>query len=301
MITILKRIFHLGRINIFRNAGLSLAAIFIISVVLIFAVSIFTVRDFGELLIKDVEDRVSISVYFKEGVDEETILELKDEILEIEETESVEYFSRSETLNLFIDRYKDNPVIMASLAEVGNPFLASLIIKSETTKGYEVIASYLTESPSRIFFEKIDYDERKEVIENIFNITSTIRSVGLVLVLVLSFIAILIVFNIIRLAIYGMREEIKIMKLVGVSNAYIRNVFVFQGFIIGFISFLISFLFVFGFGLFFGDAVNNFIPGLDIFTYLKNNFLFIVFVQIAIGLGLAILSSLMAIGRYLKN
>ncbi len=301
MITILKRIFNSAWVNIFRNMGLSLAAVFIISIILIFAISIFTVKDFSELLIEDVEDRISISVYFKEGVDEETVLGIKDEISKKEEVKSIQYFSRNETLNLFIDRYEDNPVIMASLAEVGNPFLASLNIKSETTEGYESIASYLTENPSRIFFEKIDYDERKDVIESIFNITSTVRKTGIALVLILSLIAVLIVFNIIRLAIYGMKEEIKIMKLVGVSNGYIRGIFIFQGFIIGLISFLVSFLVVFSFGLFFGEAINKFIPGLDVFTYLKNNFLFVISIQVVIGLGLGVLSSLMAVGRYLKN
>ncbi len=300
MITILKRMLKLAWTNVFRNSGLSLAAVFIIFVTLIFATSIFIVKDFGELIIKDVEDKISVSVYFKDGVDEETILEIKKEISENQVVRSVDYFSKDETFDIFIEKYKDNPVIMASLAEVGNPFLASLSIKSESQKGYENIVTYLNGSPSRIFFEKIDYNERKDVIESIFNLIALVRKVGLALFLVLSFIAILIIFNVVRLTIYGMKEEIKIMRLVGVSCSYIRGLFVLEGFIIGMLSFLIAFLFTFSFGIFFGDKINNLIPSLDIFNYLKNNFLLILSTQLIIGIILGVFSSIIAVSKHFK-
>ncbi len=301
MMISLKRILNSAKVNISRNMGLSLAAIFIISVTLIFVASIFVIKDFAQLLISDVEDKINISVYFKEGVDETTILELKEEILEIEETKSVDYFSRSDVFDDFVERHKNDPIIMASLAEVGNPFLASLSIKSENQEGYENIVLYLTESPSRIFIEKIDYDQRKDVIDNIFSITSLVRRVSTILVIVLSIIAVLIVFNVIRLAIYGMREEIKIMRLVGVSPNFIRGLFISQGLIIGVISFLFCFLTVFGFGLLFGERLAILIPGLDVFNYLKNNFIFISLIQLLIGIGLGVFSSTIAIAKYLKN
>ncbi len=300
MIILFKRMMKSAWENVFRNAGLSLAAIFVIFITLIFATSIFIVKDFGELIIKDVEDKINVSVYFKDGVDEDTILEIKQEISEINETRSVDYFSKSETFDIFIERYKDNPVIMASLAEVGNPFLASLSIKSESQEGYEVIVSYLNESPSRIFFEKIDYDERKDVISGIFNLISLVRKIGFIVFLILSFIAILIIFNVVRLTIYGMKDEIKIMRLVGVSCSYIRGLFVLEGAIIGFLSFIIAFLFIFIFGLFFGEKINNLIPSLDIFSYLKDNFSFILFVQLLIGIILGVFSSLISVSRHFK-
>jgi ABC-type Mn2+/Zn2+ transport system permease subunit len=76
--------------------------------------------------------------------------------------------------------------------------------------------------------------------------------------------------------------------------------FVLEGFIIGILSFLIAFLFTFSFGIFFGDKINNLIPSLDIFNYLKNNFLFILSTQLIIGVILGVFSSIIAVSKHFK-
>ncbi len=301
MITSLKRIFKLGWNNVSRNMGLSFVANFVIVLTLILVTLAFTTNELANVLVEDVRDRMAISVYFKDGVDEETISEVKDSLSEIDEVASIRYISKEDAFETFVARYRNNPVIMASLAEVGNPFLHSLSIKSETSEGYEIIAGHLSESSLRIFFEKIDYDERKDVIKNIFEITSTVQTTSLMIAIFLSLLSVSIVFNTVRLAIYGMKEEIKIMRLVGVSDRFIQGLFVMQGAIIGATSFLVAFLFVFGFGLLFGARVSNLIPGLDLFAYFKSNFIFITLMMFLIGVGLGKISSIIAVAKYLKD
>jgi cell division transport system permease protein len=298
---IFKRILNLSWNNVYRSAGLSLVAVFVITVTILLSTFIFAVKDFSDLLVEDIKERISISVYFKDGVDEETILEVKQGVSELKETRSVEHISKEKALEDFIERHKDKPEIMASLAEVGNPFPSSLNIKAETVEGYEVIASYLDESPLRIFFEKIDYDQRKPVIDKVFEITNTAQKVSFSLAIILALISISIVFNTVRLAIYGMKEEIKVMRLIGVSNRFIQTLFIAQGAIMGFVSFLISFLIVFSLGIFFGDNIKSLIPGLDFFSYLKANFVFILLMQLFLGVGLGKISSIAAVARHLKS
>ncbi len=301
MFIVLKRILNLSWNNISRNASLSLVAFFIIFLTVFLATFIFTVRDFSSMVVEDVRDQIGISVYFKAGVDEETIFETKESILTLKETKSVRYASRSEIFENFIERHKDNPVIMASLAETGNPFLSSLSVKSDTAEGYEVIASYLKESSSRIFFEKIDYDQKKSTIDNIFYITSLTQRIGFTLAGIFSLIAVLLVFSIVRLTLYEMREEIKTMRLVGVSKRFLQGLFVMQGTIIGAASFLFSFLIIFGFGFLFNQNLSSLIPGFEISPYLKANFLFIFLMQMLIGVGLGMISSIAATAKYLRK
>jgi cell division transport system permease protein len=298
---VLKRIFKLGWKNVSRNIALSLVAVFVITTTIVLATFVFAVKDFSDLLVEDIKDKMSISVYLKDGVDEETVLEVKEGLLELEETRSVKYISKEEALESFMERYKDDPMIMASLAEVGNPLLSSLSIKAENIDGYEVIAEHLNESPLRIFFEKIDYDQRKTVIQEVFRITELSQKVSFSLAAILALIAISIVFNTIRLAIYGMRDEIKTMRLVGVSNRFISGLFVSQGIIIGLVSFLASFLIVFGIGIFLGENLKSLIPGLDLFNYLKTNFSFIFLLQIILSVSLGVFSSVFATSKYLKE
>ncbi len=301
MLTTIKRIFNLAWSNVSRNFGLSLVAVFVITITVLLITSIYAIKDFSELLVEDVKDRISVGVYFKDGVEEDVIFEIKDSVLGLEETRGVEYTSKLEAFDIFVERYENDPVLMASLIEVGNPFLASLNIKSNTIEGYQVIVNHLENSPLSIFIEDIDYDQRKEVINNIFEITVIAQQIALILAIITAIIAILIVFNTVRLAIYGMKEEIKMMRLVGVSNKFIKALFVMQGAIIGALSFISAFIFVFISALLFSERLRLLIPSLDLFNYLKENFLIIVLVQILVGLGLGIISSVTATIRYLKD
>ena len=60
-----------------------------------------------------------------------------------------------------------------------------------------------------------------------------------IIIAIFSFIASLIVFNTVRIAIYTHRDEIKIMKLVGATNWFIRAPFLLEEFFYASISLLI--------------------------------------------------------------
>ncbi len=283
-----------------RNMGLSLVAVFAIAVALLFLTFALIASDLAETVSSDVRDQVSVSIYFKDGVDEETVFAVKEEIEELPDVREANYVSKQVALERFISRHKDNAVLMAALAEVGNPFLPSLEIISGTTEGYEIVVAFLEESPSRIFFEKIDYDQRKTIIEDIFRITSAVQRVGFVIAAVMAFVSVLVVFNIIRLAIYGMREEISILRLVGVSRKYLASSFVFQGIITAVAGVLTTVLVLVLTVTIFGDKIAIAVPGLDIGGYLLANTGFLLLIQLGSAIALTVLSSLVAVARYLK-
>jgi len=301
MITI-KRIIKSAWTNFFRNTSLSFVAVFVVFLTIILTTSIFIIRDFGYTVVSDIQDKLSISLYFKEGVDEVTVLEVQEEISVLPDVISTQYISTDQALEEFIERHRDNPVIMAGVAEIGDQFLRPTItIKSDSIEGYDRIVAFLETSSSRIFFDKIDYERRRLVIENIFAIISTTTTIGIFLAVTLGLIAVLIVISIIRLSVYGMKEEIEVLKLVGVSKRFINSSFIAQGIIIGLMASILSFIFVFGLGIFFNDNLNILIPGFNFMDYLKNNFLFLLILQFGVGITLAIFSSILATRRYLKR
>ncbi len=283
-----------------RNIGLSLVAVFAIAVALLFLTSTLVVKDFTETVSFEIKDQVSMSIYFKDGVDEETVLVIQEEIMELSDVRDVQYISKQSALEGFINRHKDNAVLMAALAEVGNPFLPSLSIVSETSEGYETVIAFLEESPSRVFFEKIDYDQRKTIIDSIFNVTETVQKTGFILAIIMGFVSVLVVFNIVRLAIYGMKEEISIMRLVGVSRRYIASSFVFQGIITGIAGALVSLLIILAVTLIFGEKIVGTIPGLNLQTYFIANAGSLLLIQFGTAIVLGVTSSLVAIAKYLK-
>jgi len=300
MFTLLKRIIRSGWLNFSRNSGLSLATIFIMVMTISLVTSLFLFRDITQFLISGLEEKVDISVYFKEATPEEDILRFGEEINKIPEVKNVEYVSREAALESFTQRYKDNQVIMESLAEVENPLLASLNIKAREASQYMTVANFLETSSYKNLIDKVDYYQRKPVIERIFSITSAINKTGIGLSLILAIVAILVAFNTIRLAIYNSKEEISFMRLVGASDWFIRGPFLVQGAISGFAAAIITLLIFTGALFFLGPKLEILFLGLNIFNSFTGNLGILFLIQIFTGVGLGVVSSIIAIRKYLK-
>lgn len=301
MFTLSKRIIKLGWQSFSRDGGLIAANIFIMVMMLSVATSLFIMKDVSQFLISNIQEKVDVSVYFKLDTAEEDILAFKEDVVELPEVKEVEYVSREKALEDFSQRHKDNPVLMESLEEVAiNPFLASLNIKSFEASQYQSLATFLENAKFENLIEKVDYYERKPVIERIFSLTSGLNNAGIIFSVILAIVAILVVFNSIRLAIYNTKEEIKIQRLVGASNWFIRGPFLVQGIIIGLVATPICLLIFALFSWVLTPTFSALFPGLNLFTFYIVNIWTIVILQLATGITLGIISSLIAIRRYLE-
>lgn len=300
MIFLLKRIIRLGWLNFIRNSGLSVASCFIIGMTIFLISSLFLLKSTSKFVIENLQEKVDISVYFKETALEQEILGLKEEIAKIPEVKNVEYISRAEALERFIRRYKDNPVVMESLAEVGNPLLPALNIKAWQMSQYIAVTGFLENNPQKDLIDKVDYYKRKPVIDRISSSVSALNIIGIILSLILATIAVLVAFNQIRLAIYSSREEIGIQRLVGASNWFIRGPFLVQGAISGILAALATLL-VFGFIVFLlSPKFLILFTGFNVFNSFLSKFWLFFLINVLAGIIIGVLSSVIAIRKYLK-
>lgn len=300
MINFIKRVIKYGWKIFIRNGEVAIVNIFILVMVIFLISTLFIFRQISQFLISSLKEKADVSIYFKEGVPEEEILRLEEEVSKISEVKEVKYISKEEALNEFKARHKENPILLEALSEIGtNPFLASLSIKVEKASQYEAIIAFLENQNSDII-EKIDYSQRKPLIEKIFSFSSNFEKGGIFFSIVLIFFAVLITFNTVRLAIINFGEEISIQRLVGASNWFIRSPFIVQGIISGFFATLFSFLFFSLFCWFLTPKVKFLFEGLDIFQIFSEKMGIVFLIQILVGIGLGTISSLIAIRRYLK-
>lgn len=300
MLSSLKRVIKSGYKSFSRNIGLSTATIFVMVLVIIIITFLALLNPVSEILIEDIKEKIGISIYFEEGVKEEEAVEIKGKIEGSLNVESVEYISTEQALEKFVEKHKNNSVIMGSLSEVGaNPFLASLNIKARDAGQYEEIAAFLEAAPFTELINKVDYHERKPVIEKVFTFTSSIKKFGFIISIIFGIIAILIAFGAIRAAIYNSKEEISIMKLVGASNWFIKAPFLIQGAIIGFLSAFIALILTFSFSYFLNSRIEAFAPGVSMISIFLSNFGMLLLIQFGTGIGLGVVSSFIAVKRYL--
>ena len=301
MFIALRRIIKSGWISFRRNSGLSAATIFMMVLTISLATSIYLLWQTSQFLVETLREKVDMYVYFNDELSSDDVLKIKDELSRLPEIKKIEYVSKEEALQKFTQRHKEDKTIMESLEELGNnPLLASLNIKAWETTQYASISSFLQNSSFKNLIAKIDYQQKKTIIEKVFSVTSSINKAGIIFSIIFAIVAVLISLNTVRLAIYNSREEIETMRLVGASNWFIRGPFLVQGTIAGVFAVLITML-IFGTGLFFINPYLEFlIPGFNIFQHFVANLLLIFLIQLVAGVGLGIVSSWIAVRRYLR-
>jgi len=301
MMTSLKRIIKLGIKGFFRNTALSIASVFIIALVVFLITMLFLFNIASKKLITDIREKVDITVYFKEEVSGEEILQVKDKLFQIPEVKDIEYVSKEEALDSFVEKHKDDSVLLESLEEVGgNPFLASLNIKAHQADQYEQISNFLANSPFKDMFAKVDYYQRKPVIEKLFSVTSTLNKGGILISIIFGIIAILVAFNTVKIAIFNSSEEISTMRLVGASNWFIQGPFLIQGFIAGVLAAVITLVLTLGLTWGLDSKIKVLVPEISALFLFLQNFGLLLLIQIGLGVGVGMLSSFMAIRKYLR-
>ncbi len=296
-----RRVWKAGLLSFQRNTWLSTASTLMMTVVLMMVGGLIVLQVLANTVLSSFSDKIDVSVYMKADAPESQILKAREEIRKLPEVKDVVYVSQEDALARFKELHRGDALILNSLDELDrNPLQASLNIKAKEPGEFEKIAEYL-KSQNFPFVDKINFFENQVLIERLAAVTFTIRSGGLAAAIVFAAVAMIVAFNTIRIAIYSNREEIQIMKLVGASDWYIRGPFIVEGIIQGTLASLISLVILFPAAWVASPKLMTLIPGFDLFQYLKDNVLMLFLALLAVGVGLGVASSMIAIRRYLKE
>ncbi len=289
--------------NLYRNKGTALAAIFVLTVIVFIVTGLFFLHGVSNYLISTVEDKIDVTAYFKTTADEADILAIKKEIEKDGKlVKSVQYVSREDALADFNQKHKDNPVFSQALQEVGdNPFLPSLnIVTNGEAKEYEKVSALLASDKYKDSVEKVDFYQKKDIIEKVFSIVSGVNMFGFAIGFLVMIIAILVVFNTIKLIIKLAEDEISTMRVIGATNWFIKAPFVIEGALFGAVAFVICFVVTLILSYVLSGSVALMVPGFNVFRYFLSQFFLLVFFQLLAGAGLGALTSLIVVNKYLK-
>ncbi|MCX7589474.1 MAG: permease-like cell division protein FtsX [bacterium] len=302
MFTIIWRIIYYGFKNFVRNISPSIATVGIMIIASSVFLSLILFNVLTKQAIELIQSKIDISVYFKSNISEDQILNIKQSLESLPEVKNVEYISKDKALEIFKENHKNDETIMQAISELNtNPLVASLNIKAKDPSQYALIANYISSSNLSNFIDSLSYSENQIVIDRLATIIHNINQTGFMITLILAFVAGLVIFNTIRLAIYSNREEIAIMRAVGASNTFVRGPYIINGILSGIIATFISIIIFIPSTYFINDYLKIFVPNFDIFSYYINNIFILTLYQLSFGVIIGAISSLIAIRKYLKN
>ncbi len=306
MFTAIRRITRAGFVGFWRNAYVSLSAIFVITIVLFVIGATIFLEQLLHTSLTQLKQRVDINVYFEPVAAQEEIDSIVTAVRALPEVASVVYTSREDAIKEFRERYRNQEIIIQALAELDdNPLGANIAIQAYELSQYESIARFIDEQkasapPQNPIISSVNYGRNQEAIDTLDAILAAVERASLFITIFLLLAAVMITFNTIRLAIYTAREEIAIMRLVGASNMFIRGPFVLQGVMYGFFSGVLALLAWYPILSYLGPRTEEFFS-FNLFAYFVTDFNYIFAVLVGIGVVLGLISSVLAIARYLKT
>lgn len=211
-------------------AMLSIVAIGLsLFVVGLFGLTAFNIR----LAIDEIEQRVEVVAYLRDGVTPEQVSLTQRELLALPEVLEVRHVSKTEALATAVQELEEFREVFSNL-EV-NPLPASLEVRLQPghrdPSAVESVARSLMVYP---FVEDVEFGR-----EWVAKIVSLRRIAGGATALIggaFAAVAAIIIATAVRISVFARREEIAIMRLVGATDGFIQRPFLVEGLASGLIG-----------------------------------------------------------------
>ena len=282
--------------NMFRNKWFTLASIATIAACLfLFGLFYAVILNFSNI-IKTAEEGVSVTVFFDEGTDENTMEVIGDEIEQRPEVDHVVFVSADEAWESFKVDY---------LGEYADGFTENPLAESAH---YEIYLNDISMQPALVTYlenrEGIRQVNKSEVTATtLTGVNALVAYVSAAIILILLLVSIFLISNTVTIGIAVRKEEINIMKYIGATDFFVRCPYVIECILIGFIGACIPLVVIY---FLYNEVIKYiterfsmltqllaFLPVTDVFHYL-------VPVSIGVGVGIGFLGSIVTVRKHLR-
>lgn len=286
--------------NIKRNLLFSLASIgTIVSCLFLFGLFYCVIVNFRTAM-TDLENTVTISVFFDEGVTDENITMIGQQIRLRDEVNTLDFISADEAWKQYAEEKFDDPQAAIDAFQGDNPL--------KNSASYKITLKDLSNQAEFVQYLKGLTGVRKVLSSEVtadgvaaLNSVVSYASIGIIVILLL--VSIFLISNTITIGITVRKEEIGIMKLIGATNFFVRAPFIVEGVVIGLVGSLIPLILIY----YMYDTVVQYIIGRfsvvqSLFAFVPAKEIFAVLIPLSagIGIGLGLIGSLLTTRKHLK-
>nr|WP_027870569.1 permease-like cell division protein FtsX [[Eubacterium] cellulosolvens] len=293
-----------GMKNIVRNKMFSLASIATMSAcIFIFGVFFSIVLNFSYIL-RNVETNVGITVFFDNGIDQASIEMIGADISsQTDMVKKIRYVSADQAWESFSERYfKGNEQAAEGWKNNNDNPLAN-------SAHFEVYPNSIEQQDQLVsYIEGLDgvrqVNQSRQASSTLSSMNKLIATISVIIILILLVVSAFLINTTVTTGINVRREEIGIMKLIGATNSFVRLPFILEGILIGLIGAAIPLIIIY---FVYNSAVNYILQRFDVLNNFLNGLLpvnsvysLLLPIGLALGIGIALIGSVIAIRKHLN-
>ncbi len=217
-----------GAKNLTRSFWLSVTAITVLVVSLSSVAIVLILRTSISYSIRQLDKNIEIVAFLQTGLEEKTIQEIEQELSRIPQIQEVRYINDQQAREELMQNLEQAEGFKNAVLSLDFPtHLDYFIVKIDKAENYQQVFNLLSSERYSSVFKKVL--GKQEFIERLQSLYYWTNLIGMVVVIIFALIAIMVMVNILKIAIYNYKGEIEIMRLVGATNSYIRGPFIMQG------------------------------------------------------------------------
>lgn len=287
--------------NIWHNLMFSLASIAtMVACIFLFGLFVAVLMNLDSV-VKNVEQEVGVTVLFEDGISQEQITVIGEQIEAYDGVVSVEFTSADEAWEEFQKEYfADNPE-MAETFKDDNPLInsSSYTVQIDEIEKQNDLVTYIEslEGVSKV-------NQSAAAVNTLSSFNKLVGYASMVIICILLIVSVFLISNTVTVGINVRKNEIAIMKWIGATDLFVRAPFIVEGMILGLVGAIIPLgVFYFIYERVIGFILTRFsiLSSLSDATVSVNElFQLLLPAGLVMGVGIGLLGSIITVRKHLR-
>ena len=224
-----------GLKNVWRHKMTTFTAVFSLFLALYFVGLLATAGENTKSILQYLRSKYKIEVFFKQNIDLKVANEVSDLILEIKGVRSSTVINKDDAVRIFKDQFGED--ILGILGY--NPLPISAVVNLKRNTEEMLDATPIVNKIKKIKgVEEVRY--QGHLIKKIERTYARVMKIFPWVALVFISVAVLVIYNTVKLSIFSRKDLINSLKLIGATRLFIQMPFIFEGLIDGIIATIVS-------------------------------------------------------------
>ena len=224
-----------GLKNVWRHKMTTFTAVFSLFLALYFVGLLATAGENTKSILQYLRSKYKIEVFFKQNIDLKVAKEVSDLILEIRGVRSSTVINIDDAVRIFKDQFGED--ILGILGY--NPLPVSAVVNLKRNSEEVLDATPIVNKIKKMNgVEEVRY--QGHLIKKIERTYARVMKIFPWIALVFISVAVLVIYNTVKLSILSRKDLINSLKLIGATRLFIQMPFIFEGLIDGIIATIVS-------------------------------------------------------------